>query len=192
MRSKMRKERMMNIINAAIKVFAEKGFDAASMDEVAKMCGVSKGTIFLYFKSKDELIQSVALLSVPHDIINEVLRRDYNNARDLLIDFGMRFMEKYSNRDLRSLLMLTMAYKDRYGRVKERLRETCMDKMNEMFRRVETLTGHSIPMSLRRAFFGALMCYTIWWDENEMEPRKFVEELVDSLLSATSLQTSQR
>lgn len=109
MRNKIgRREKTMNIVNAAIKVFAEKGFDAASMDEVAKACGVSKGTLFLYFKNKDELIQSVALLSAPYDVINDALKRDYNNARELLMYFGMRFMEKYSNEDLRSLLMLTM------------------------------------------------------------------------------------
>ena len=48
-----------NIIEAAIRLFVEKGFDAASMQEIAVLAGVAKGTIYLYFPSKDELVRQV-------------------------------------------------------------------------------------------------------------------------------------
>jgi len=47
------------IINAAIKVFAKKGFYNANVADVAKMAGVADGTIYLYFKSKDDLLISL-------------------------------------------------------------------------------------------------------------------------------------
>jgi AcrR family transcriptional regulator len=47
------------IIEGARTVFRLLGFDAASMGEIAKAAGVSKGTLYVYFKDKDELFQSI-------------------------------------------------------------------------------------------------------------------------------------
>jgi AcrR family transcriptional regulator len=47
------------IIEGARTVFRVLGFDAASMGEIAKAAGVSKGTLYVYFKDKDELFQSI-------------------------------------------------------------------------------------------------------------------------------------
>jgi TetR/AcrR family fatty acid metabolism transcriptional regulator len=47
------------IINAAIKVFARKGFYNAKVADVAKQAGVADGTIYLYFKNKDDLLISL-------------------------------------------------------------------------------------------------------------------------------------
>ena len=44
------------ILDAAVRVFAKKGFHATRVSEVAKAAGVADGTIYLYFKSKDELL----------------------------------------------------------------------------------------------------------------------------------------
>jgi TetR/AcrR family fatty acid metabolism transcriptional regulator len=47
------------ILKAAVKVFARNGFHATRVSEVAKAAGVADGTIYLYFKSKDELLVSL-------------------------------------------------------------------------------------------------------------------------------------
>src|SRR5260370_37132254 len=47
------------IIEGARTIFRVLGFDAASMGEIAKAAGVSKGTLYVYFKDKDELFQSI-------------------------------------------------------------------------------------------------------------------------------------
>lgn len=44
------------ILEAAVKVFARKGFSFATISEVAKEAGVADGTIYLYFKSKDDIL----------------------------------------------------------------------------------------------------------------------------------------
>ena len=43
------------IVDGARRVFLARGFDAASMGDIAKAAGVSKGTLYVYFKDKDEL-----------------------------------------------------------------------------------------------------------------------------------------
>lgn len=52
-------ERKGQILNAAEEVFTSKGFDEARMDDIAEQTGLSKGTLYLYFKSKDDLIIAI-------------------------------------------------------------------------------------------------------------------------------------
>ena len=52
-------ERKTQIINAAEGVFTKKGFDEARMDDIADETGLSKGTLYLYFKSKDDIILAI-------------------------------------------------------------------------------------------------------------------------------------
>jgi AcrR family transcriptional regulator len=47
------------IIEGARAVFLTQGFDAASMSDIARKAGVSKGTLYVYFKSKDELFEAI-------------------------------------------------------------------------------------------------------------------------------------
>ena len=47
------------LLDAALDLFVEKGFAATRVEEVAARAGVSKGTLFLYFQSKDELFKAV-------------------------------------------------------------------------------------------------------------------------------------
>jgi len=53
-------ERKSQIINAAEDVFTKKGFNEARMEDIAEETGLSKGTLYLYFKSKDDL--TIAIL----------------------------------------------------------------------------------------------------------------------------------
>jgi AcrR family transcriptional regulator len=47
------------ILDGARRAFLANGFDAASMNEIAREAGVSKGTLYVYFKSKEELFEAI-------------------------------------------------------------------------------------------------------------------------------------
>jgi AcrR family transcriptional regulator len=47
------------IINASIELFSKKGFDAASVNEIAEQANVTKALIYYYFKSKEEILDSL-------------------------------------------------------------------------------------------------------------------------------------
>src|SRR5436189_5383171 len=47
------------IIDGACRMFLAQGFDAASMGSIAREAGVSKGTLYVYFKSKEELFEAI-------------------------------------------------------------------------------------------------------------------------------------
>jgi AcrR family transcriptional regulator len=54
-----KEEAKERIIQAALQVYAEKGPYDATMEDVAKKLGVTKGALYLYFKSKDELLSEI-------------------------------------------------------------------------------------------------------------------------------------
>jgi AcrR family transcriptional regulator len=47
------------IVEGARQVFMAQGFDAASMNEIARAAGVSKGTLYVYFQNKEELFEAI-------------------------------------------------------------------------------------------------------------------------------------
>jgi AcrR family transcriptional regulator len=56
-----RERRRQQIMVAAKRVFADKGFNKATMEDIAKEAELSPGTLYLYFKNKDELYASLSL-----------------------------------------------------------------------------------------------------------------------------------
>ena len=58
-RERRKDARPGELLDAALELFVEKGFAATRAEEVARLAGVSKGTLFLYFSSKEELFKAV-------------------------------------------------------------------------------------------------------------------------------------
>ena len=58
-RGRRKEARPGELLDAALELFVEKGFAATRAEEVAARAGVSKGTLFLYFQSKEELFKAV-------------------------------------------------------------------------------------------------------------------------------------
>lgn len=60
-REMQRQERRQQILEAALAVFSERGFHGANVSDVAAAAGVSQGTIYWYFDSKEELLTAAIL-----------------------------------------------------------------------------------------------------------------------------------
>lgn len=52
----LKQERRKQILDAAEKVFTQRGFNKARMDDIVAESGLSKGALYWYYKSKDEII----------------------------------------------------------------------------------------------------------------------------------------
>jgi AcrR family transcriptional regulator len=79
--------RREQIIEAATRVFAEKGFRRATTREVARAAGVSEGTIYNYFEDKDALLMAIL------DRVNETERRAEDFEEGMATDFRGFFNE---------------------------------------------------------------------------------------------------
>lgn len=61
-------ERPAEIVAAALEVFAEKGFAAARLDEIARRAGVSKGAVYLYFETKEDIFRAVVIQAIAPNV----------------------------------------------------------------------------------------------------------------------------
>jgi AcrR family transcriptional regulator len=59
LRERQREERAALILGVAQEVFAEKGYHDASLDEIAARAGIAKGTVYLHFTSKEDLLAAL-------------------------------------------------------------------------------------------------------------------------------------
>jgi AcrR family transcriptional regulator len=68
-RDTQKSQRLKQVLAAAFEVFAAHGYEAARIDDVAERAGIAKGTIYLYFKGKDQLFRAVVrnLIQKPVD-----------------------------------------------------------------------------------------------------------------------------
>jgi AcrR family transcriptional regulator len=86
-RWRRRKEaRPQEILEAALMVFAEKGYAAARMDDIAARAGVTKGTIYLYFDNKEAVFKTLVRDSIGDTLarVVEAAERFEGSASDLL------------------------------------------------------------------------------------------------------------
>ena len=87
-RQRRKDARPQELLDAALSLFVEKGFAATRSEEVAARAGVSKGTLYLYFPSKEELFKAVVRQTLSAEIAEgaEVLARHTGSASELLVD----------------------------------------------------------------------------------------------------------
>ena len=57
----IRKESRQKILDAALEVFAKQGYHSATVDAITKTAGISKGLMYNYFKSKEDVLQELML-----------------------------------------------------------------------------------------------------------------------------------
>jgi TetR/AcrR family transcriptional regulator len=67
-RQRRKEARPQELLDAALDLFVEKGFAATRSEEVAQRAGVSKGTLYLYYPSKEELLKEV----IRHNMVREI------------------------------------------------------------------------------------------------------------------------
>lgn len=71
------------IVQSAIECFSEYGFDRSRMDDIAQTADLSKGTLYLYFKSKEELFYAICENNL--NVIKEQLSRIFATRKENLL-----------------------------------------------------------------------------------------------------------
>jgi AcrR family transcriptional regulator len=84
-RRRRKDERPNEILAAALDEFAEKGFTAARLADVARRAGIAKGTIYLYYSSKHELFRAVIRSLLPRYGEIERMVLDYPGSTEALL-----------------------------------------------------------------------------------------------------------
>lgn len=110
-RRRRRKEaRPQELTAAALSLFVEKGFAATRLDDVAERAGVSKGTLYLYFDSKDALFKAVIQEGVvPALHAGEALLDAYDDPLELLRAILLGWWERIGSTELGGIPKLMMS-----------------------------------------------------------------------------------
>ncbi len=152
----MRAKRRASILDAALSVFAEEGYHASSVSSIAKRAEVSKGLLYNYFKSKEEVLLTLVrdlfdyamelLKIVPDEVITEERFREIIELSiDIPVEEPQRwrlYMSLVFQRDVAELLMQEMA--PRMG--------TYMTSLSQYFQS----RGYEDPMAAMRVFSALL------------------------------------
>ncbi|MDY0040549.1 MAG: TetR/AcrR family transcriptional regulator [Desulforhabdus sp.] len=150
------------ILDAAVKVFAQKGFFQSKVSEIAKEAGVADGTIYLYFKNKDDL-----LISIFEVKMQEVISRfraaideqsDPVSKLDRLIK--MHLAEFQANPDLAAVFQVELRQSSRFMRESDKIElKRYLDLIGEIVQQgqIEGNFREDLPKGLiKRLIFGTL------------------------------------
>ena len=181
-----RGERRSAILEAAIDTFAERGFHHARVSDVARKAGVADGTIYLYFKSKDDLL--ISLFEEKMEQIVETFRLEVNHfesAQDRIKCFIQLHLKMVAERpalaevmtvELRQSAKLMREYKaPQFGAYLALLGDIISygqerGEINQDFD----------PSLTRRIIFGALDELSLYWVSSK-RPQHSLERLSDEL-----------
>jgi TetR/AcrR family transcriptional regulator, fatty acid metabolism regulator protein len=150
------------ILDAAVKVFAQKGFFNSKVSEIARLADVADGTIYLYFKNKDDL-----LIRLFEDKMQWVIARfreglsAHQDARSRLACLiGMHLAEFQANPDLAAVFQVELRQSSRFMREHEKVElKGYLDLIGAVIEQgqQEGVFRYDIPLGLiKRLIFGAL------------------------------------
>jgi AcrR family transcriptional regulator len=99
LRQRRKETRPQELLDAALELFVEKGFAATRSEEVARRAGVSKGTLYLYYPSKEELFKAVVRQSLSHIIAEglELAESFEGSTSDLLVKLMKTWWQRVGN-----------------------------------------------------------------------------------------------
>ncbi len=114
-REKERENRRSAILKAARKLFFDRGFKSVTVDNIAAKAEVSKGSVYLYFKSKEEIYTQILIndnIAAFEDLKNKFSAKEAP-ASELLLTFADNYIDYFLNdNELFRILMTFMLHAD--------------------------------------------------------------------------------
>lgn len=157
------------IIEAAVKVFAKKGFYNAKISEIAREANVADGTIYLYFKNKDDILISLfeeRMGSLIRRMQEELAKVDHplDKIRVFVATHLLRLREdKHLAEVLQIELRQSSKFMRRYVPVKFLQYLDLIGEIIEEGKSKGCIQPHIIPAIAKRAIFGALDEMSLYW-----------------------------
>jgi len=106
-REQNRVEKRASALDAALKVFAENGYTAATMDAIAAEAGLTKPTLYQYFPSKDELFREMML--APREVMLMTIDHSSTDCHvEQLYEFSWAYAKTVMRKDFLSLARLVI------------------------------------------------------------------------------------
>jgi AcrR family transcriptional regulator len=190
-RKDVSEERRNQIMEAAEEVFNAKGLSKSRMEDIAEKTGLSKGTLYLYFKSKDNLI-----IAIFDRIFGGLFKKDKPQSIEKFsaVESIRNFTDEAIKDYLRVLYMFPVAYEFlalafRNGTVQKALKRYFNDYMEELvpiiqigvdsgeFRQVDP---NEVALAVGAIIEGTILLWV--YDKSRVDPKTHIRSGIDLLI----------
>jgi TetR/AcrR family transcriptional regulator len=197
-RERRKEARPGELLDAALDLFVEKGFSATRADEVAARAGVSKGTLFLYFQSKEDLFKAVVRENIANKFPTwqEEFITFEGSSADMLRYAMTSWWERIGKTRASGITKLVMSEAQNFPEIAEFYQEEVIKPGNAMIRRIlerGVQSGEFRELDLEQAvhIIVAPMIFLMMWKHSMgacaasakiVDPEQFIHMQVDVLL----------
>lgn len=195
------------LLDAALILFVEKGFAATRVEEVAKLAGVSKGTLFLYFASKEELFKAVVRENISGRLKewNDEFESFQGNSADMLRYCINAWWERIGSTKASGISKLMMSEARNFPELATFYQQEVIQPGNELIKRVLQRgvdQGEFRPIDMNYGVHMVLapMLFLAMWKHSwgpcnagvELVPQDYIALQVDTLLYGLSANPAPR
>lgn len=176
------------IFEASMKLFAEKGYDATSIEEITATVGVAKGTLYYHFTSKEEIFnflveEGMKLLHNSIDIKTTKLNNEIDKIKAIIL-IQIKIVAKYEN-------LITILLSQFWG--KEERNKKCKQHIFEYIKKIEDIVREGIekgeikagnPQVIASEIYG-LICSSLVYKtrlENEFDIMRLYYEFEETII----------
>ena len=188
-------DRKNQILEAAFKVFVEKGYSKATMDDIVDSSGLSKGALYHYYKSKKDLFLSLIEHWEVYTFKNFYNKKSKNKrASDILRSFGQNVLKTLDEKKYAYIAEIEFWSLSNYDADIKNRSQLLYDKLLNLFEKVvkkgikqgefKELDIRSTAMIILAVFQG--INWFVVFDENLVSPNKYVEDSIELIIKSIS------
>lgn len=198
-RARRKDARPGELLSAALDLFVEKGYAATRVEEVATRAGVSKGTLFLYFPSKEELFKSVVREHISGHFAtwSEEIEQFDGNSQEMLRECLQSWWEHIGSTKASGIPKLMMSEARNFPELGAFYRQEVVQPGNALVSRIlerGITRGEFRPMDLQYGVYmvlAPLLFLSLWMHSldacgdpaTRIDPEKYLSTQLDMLLS---------
>jgi AcrR family transcriptional regulator len=193
------------LIAAALALFAERGYTATRLAEVAARAGVSKGTVYLYFSSKEELFKAVVRegLIATLSEVEHYVDQYQGSAADLLRTIGKRWWARTRETGIGAIPKIVFSEAGNFPEIAKFYHDEVIARVRQLQRKIVQRgidAGEFRPVDVHYAahMMSGPLVFLLFWQHSfarlfpaELDPEAFLEIqgdfLVRSLLRNSQL-----
>jgi AcrR family transcriptional regulator len=206
-RERRKEARPGELLDAALDLFVEKGFSATRAEEVAARAGVSKGTLFLYFQSKEDLFKAVVRENIANKFPTwqEEFVTFEGTSADMLRYAMTSWWERIGKTRASGITKLVMSEAQNFPEIAEFYQEEVIKPGNAMIHRIlerGVQSGEFRDLDLEQAvhIIVAPMIFLMMWKHSMgacaasakiVDPEQFIHMQVDVLLHGMTAQKTR-
>lgn len=196
-RERRKEARPQELLDAALTLFVEKGYAATRVDDVAAMAGVSKGTLFLYFDTKEELFKAVirANLSEHFPVWNQEFDEFEGSTSDMLAYAMQSWWERIGNTKASGITKLVISEASNFPEVVQFYEAEVMRPGHALFKAIlqrGVSRREFLPMDTDTAVYSlvsTILFLTLWkhslagcMHPTPFQPEQFLRDHVGTLI----------